>query len=75
MSAEAAVRMVRSNHRVFAQGSAATPLTLLRALIARTGDVAQVELVSISTLCDIGLNDPGVKESFFINDRCSCAVR
>lgn len=67
MSAAEAVRMVRSHQRVFVQGSAATPLTLLRALFARAGEVEDVEVVSISTLGEIGLPAPGVRKSFFIN--------
>ena len=67
MSAAEAVRMVRSHQRVFVQGSAATPLTLLRALFARAGEVEDVEVVSISTLGEIGLPAPGMRRSFFIN--------
>ncbi len=48
-------------------GSAATPLTLLHALFDRAGELHDVELISISTLGDIGLDRPGVKEAFFIN--------
>lgn len=67
MSAVEAVCMVRSHQRVFVQGSAATPLTLLRALFARAGEVEHVEVVSISTLGDIGAQAPEVQQSFFIN--------
>jgi len=67
LSAVEAVRLVRSHQRVFVQGSAATPLTLLRALFARAGEVEDVEVVSISTLGEIGLPAPGAGRSFFIN--------
>ncbi|HRH68144.1 MAG TPA: acetyl-CoA hydrolase/transferase C-terminal domain-containing protein [Flavobacteriales bacterium] len=67
MSAAEAVRSIRSGQRVFVHGSAATPIALLRALFARVGEVEDVELVSISTLGDIGLNGPHVEKSFRIN--------
>ncbi len=66
-SAAEAVSQIKSGDRVFSHGSAATPLTLLNALFDRAGEVKDVELVSISTLGDIGLEKPGVRGSFFIN--------
>ncbi|HQV52035.1 MAG: acetyl-CoA hydrolase/transferase family protein [Flavobacteriales bacterium] len=67
MSASEAVGLVRSGQRVFIHGSAATPVTLLRALFQRAGELKNVELVSISTLGDIGADVPVVGESFFFN--------
>ncbi|MBP6311659.1 MAG: acetyl-CoA hydrolase/transferase family protein [Flavobacteriales bacterium] len=67
MSASEAVGLVRSGQRVFVHGSAATPVTLLRALLQRAGELKNVELVSISTLGDIGADDPIVGDSFFFN--------
>ena len=58
MSASEAVGLVRSGQRVFIHGSAATPVTLLRALFQRAGELKNVELVSISTLGDIGADVP-----------------
>jgi acyl-CoA hydrolase len=66
-TAAEAVSHVNSGDRVFAHGSAATPLTLLNALFDRASALKEVELVSISTLGDIGINKPGVRESFFVN--------
>lgn len=54
-------------HRVFVHGSAATPLSLVRALLARAGELSEVELVSISTLGDLGLEREEVRRSFFVN--------
>ncbi len=67
MSAAEAVSLINTGDRVFSHGSAATPLTLLNAMFDRAGEVKDVELVSISTLGDIGLDKPGVRESFFID--------
>lgn len=66
-TAEVAVQLINSGDRVFSHGSAATPRILLNALFDRAADLRDVELVSISTLGDIGLEKPGVQESFFIN--------
>lgn len=67
VSAEEAVGLVKSGDRVFLHGSAATPLYLISALLARTGEVTNVELVSISTYGKIEFDRPGVKESFYFN--------
>ena len=67
VSAAEAVSHVKSGDRVFAHGSAATPLTLLNALFDRAAELKDIEIVSISTLGDIGLSKAGVPESFFIN--------
>jgi acyl-CoA hydrolase len=67
MTATEAVRLVHSHQRVFAHGSAATPRALLKALFARAGELTDVEVVSISTIGDIGLEGPEVRKSFFIN--------
>ncbi len=66
-TATEALSLIKSGDRVFSHGSAATPLTLLNALFDRASELRDVELVSISTLGDIGIQKPGVRESFFIN--------
>ncbi len=67
MTAEEAVRLVKTDDRVFVHGSAATPLTLLRALLARHAEVERVELVSISTLGALPFDRPEVRRAFFVN--------
>ena len=62
-----AVACVRSGQRVFVHGGAATPHALLRALLDRAGEVRDVELLSISTMGDLGLDREEVRRSFFIN--------
>ncbi|MCC5921452.1 MAG: 4-hydroxybutyrate CoA-transferase [Cyclobacteriaceae bacterium] len=67
LSAEEAVKLVKSNTRVFVHGSAATPHTLLHALANRKEELKGVEVVSISTLGDMPIADESCKGSFFIN--------
>ncbi len=67
VSAEEAVRLIKSRDRVFLHGSAATPLHMINALLKRAGEVSQVELVSISTFGDIHWREPQVVESFYLN--------
>jgi acyl-CoA hydrolase len=49
-SAAAAVRAIRSGHRVFVHGGAAVPRALVAALVARAGELRDVELVHLHTL-------------------------
>ena len=67
ISAEEAVKIIKSGNRVFIHGSAATPVHILEALQKRHAELNNVELVSISTLGKINFNDPVYKDSFFIN--------
>ena len=62
-----AVRLVESGQRVFIHGSAATPVPLANALLARAGDITKVELVSISTFGDLAWDTPAVQQHFFLN--------
>ncbi len=66
-TAEASVSIIKSGQRVFVQGSAATPLNLLRALEKRASELRQVELVCVSVLGDIGINKPEYRDSFYFN--------
>lgn len=62
-----AVNEIKSSQRVFIHGSAATPLTLLDALFKRTGELENVELVSITTMGENLFNREGFGKSFFMN--------
>ncbi len=62
-----AVKCVASGDRVFMHGSAATPTTLINALLDRAGEVNNVELVAISTYGPINWNRPEVLKSFYLN--------
>lgn len=67
ISAEEAVRQVRTGDRVFIHGSAATPVCLVKALQARHNEIHHVELVSITTLGDLDFDNPLYRDSFFYN--------
>ncbi len=67
VSAEEAVKMIRSGNRVFIQGSAATPLHLLKALEQRAGELKAVELVCISIIGETGIARQEFSESFYFN--------
>ena len=58
-----AVQLVSSGQRVFIHGSAATPSSLLAALLDRAGEIKDVELVAISTLGAIDWNRPAVRKN------------
>lgn len=67
ITAEEAVKIIKSNQRVFVHGSAATPTSLLHALAERRRELENVEIVSITTLGAMPLADPSSRGSFFIN--------
>jgi acyl-CoA hydrolase len=66
VSAVEAVKHILSNTGVFIHGSAATPLTLVQAMVDRKSDLRIVELTSISTL-GYDLNSPDLLGHFYIN--------
>ena len=66
-SAEEALSVIQSGHRVFVQGSAQTPLFLLRELGKRAHELRNVELTFITVQGDIELDKPQYEESFRIN--------
>jgi len=63
-SAADAVQRIGSGQRVFVHGSAATPSSLLAALLDRAGEITDVEIVAISTLGKIEWDRPAVREHF-----------
>ncbi len=67
ITAEEAVKMVKSGNRVFLHGSAATPTLIIDALQNRHQELKNVELISITTLGDSNFSDEKFKESFFFN--------
>lgn len=66
-SAEEAVKLVKSGHRVFIQGGAATPVCLVTALQKRYNELSDVELVSITNMGEIDFDRPEYCQSFFFN--------
>jgi acyl-CoA hydrolase len=67
ISAEEAVKIVKSGDRVFIHGSAATPVYLVKALQQRHAALKEVELVSITNIGDIDFDKPEYRKSFFFN--------
>lgn len=66
ISADEALSHVRSGHRVFLHGSAATPVYLVKKLLERKSELERVELMSIS-IHGIDLNDAALKGHFYMN--------
>ncbi|MFT3747331.1 MAG: acetyl-CoA hydrolase/transferase C-terminal domain-containing protein [Agriterribacter sp.] len=67
VSAEDAVKIIKSGNRVFIHGSAATPVLLVQALQKRHLELKEVELVSITNIGPIDFNHPDYRKSFFFN--------
>ncbi len=67
VSGEQAVKIVKSNDRVFIHGGAATPHFLLRKLVERADELKSVELVSISMQGEVLFTDPKYKMNFHLN--------
>lgn len=67
ITAEEAVKRIRSGNRVFIHGSAATPVHLVKAMQARYRELSEVELVSITTLGDLDFENPIYHNRFFFN--------
>lgn len=66
-AAEEALAVIQSGHRVFVQGSAQTPLFLLRELSKMAPSLRDVELTFITVQGDIELDKPQYADSFHIN--------
>lgn len=65
-TAEAAVSLIASGHRVYIHGMAATPRELVRALSERN-DVRDVEIVSLHTEGPAPYAEPGMQDRFRLN--------
>ena len=66
-TATEALSVIKSGHRVFVQGSAQTPLFLLRELGKISAGLRNVELNFITVQGDIELDKPQYADSFHIN--------
>jgi acyl-CoA hydrolase len=67
MTANEAIKLIQSGDRVFIHGSAATPLTLLKALAENSDHLHNVEMLAISTLGLLDLTKPEFKDRFYFN--------
>src|SRR3954463_15279780 len=67
LTAAEAVQLIQSGNRVFIHGSAATPVTLIKALQQRYAELDDVELVSITSMGEVDFNQPHFHGHFFFN--------
>jgi len=66
-TAAEALSLVQSGQRIFVQGSACTPLFLLRELAKQKDRLQNTEIISITLQGKIELAEPGYENSFHIN--------
>ncbi|NAS10482.1 acetyl-CoA hydrolase/transferase family protein [Poritiphilus flavus] len=71
VTAEEAAALVRSGNRIFLQGAAMTPNTLINSICERYKELKDVEIISIHTEGDVNYAHPPYNEAFNIN---SCFV-
>jgi len=67
VSADEAIKLIRSGDRVYIHGSAATPSTLLKALSNAPAELRNVELIAVSTLGTLDLTKPEFAGRFYFN--------
>ena len=67
VSAEDAVKIVKSNNRVYLQAAAAAPQVLIRALSARHEELRNVEICQLHTEGEAPYANPEYKDSFHVN--------
>lgn len=64
MTAEDAVKLIKSGNRVLIQGGSATPQTLIRAMVARAPELKGVKIVHLHTEGECGYTAPELRDSF-----------
>ncbi len=67
MTAQDAVKLIKSGDRVLIQGGSATPQTLVRAMVDRAPELKGVEIVHLHTEGECGYTAPELRESFHTN--------
>jgi len=67
VTAEEAVKVIKSNDRVYVQAAAATPQELIRAMSARHEELRNVEVCHLHTEGDAAYANPLYKDSFHVN--------
>jgi acyl-CoA hydrolase len=67
VSAAQAVKVVKSNDRVYVQAAAATPTVLTKALTERASELRNVEICHLHTEGDAPYANPELSESFHVN--------
>ena len=64
---EEAVKIIKSNDRVYLQAAAAAPQTLIKAMTARHEELRNVEVCQLHTEGPAPYADPALSESFHVN--------
>lgn len=67
MTAQEAVKLIKSGDRVLIQGGSATPQTLVKAMVERAPELQGVEIVHLHTEGECGYTSPDLKDSFHTN--------
>ncbi|WP_439554390.1 acetyl-CoA hydrolase/transferase family protein [Flavobacterium macrobrachii] len=67
VTADEAVKVVKSNDRVYVQAAAATPTVLTKALAKRATELRNVEVCHLHTEGDAPYANPELSESFHVN--------
>ena len=67
VTAESAVKVIKSNDRVYIQAAAAAPQQLIKAMSARHGELKNVEICHLHTEGDAPYANPELRESFHVN--------
>jgi acyl-CoA hydrolase len=67
MTAQEAVKLIKSGDRVLIQGASATPQSLVRAMVERAPELRNVEIVHLHTEGECGYINPELRESFHTN--------
>ena len=67
ISAEEAVKIIKSGDKVFVHGGAATPHSLLEKMVERAPELTNVEMISMSTYGEALYADEKYKDSFHVN--------
>lgn len=67
VSAEEAVKIVKSNDRIYLQAAAATPTILTKALTERASELRDVEICHLHTEGEAAYANPELSKSFHVN--------
>jgi acyl-CoA hydrolase len=67
MTADEAVKLIKSGDRILIQGGSATPQTLVKAMVNRAPELKGVEIVHLHTEGACGYTAPELRESFHTN--------
>lgn len=67
VSAEEALKVVKSNDKIYLQAAAAAPQVLIRALANRHEELRNVEICQLHTEGEAPYANPELRESFHVN--------